>query len=852
MKLLKILTLFILLLLSSGYASNSTDEALHLLVENDVDFAIAKDIQKTTRDKMNLTIYYDNYLGIVDKLLTDKKAQFGILPHDMMLYKKYLERDKTFINKVKMIMPLYDKHIHILVRKDQNITAIKDLKGKRVNTNIGKNSFSLTGEIMKYKHNISWKTSHYKTNIAIEKLLKNEIDAVVLIESKPSKSLSEISKGSLDKLTLLSPELTGDYPVAYLNKRDYSWLNKEVTTNLVSVILASYNYHESKTVKRFNYYTKNITNVVDLITLDIDRLRERGYYLWKNIEPFYYRKVQWPLHSLSKNAIHKDMDRLDSFTNTIGMKFVTIDAGNLAMGSDNPALPADEQPIREYKLNSFHMLTTEVTQKQWLYIMKKNPSFFDAKKLNHHSDLNPVENISFKDAKFFIDTLNSLEGRSNYRLPTEMEWEYAASGDEHNLSHYAWYGANSSHETKPVGLKQPNKWGLYDMLGNVWEWCDSPYTKDYNSDIGQNGFMVLRGGSFINLPANVRNKNRMNNRDTIRRFNNGFRIVYDKNSIAKDNIKYRVQLHDTLSGIAEKFYQDSKRWDIIFYANKSIIGRKPSNIKKGQVLKIPFIRSVAFGKTKSEADRDITENRIKFLSERNMVPFSDPSLPHGGMLNHILEASMDSIGEEDYTINWENDATLFFPYLKEHKFDVGVGWLKPDCSKPNLSKETTARCEFLFSDPIVNKITTFFRIKTKKQKILTVNDLKGKRICRKKGWYVFDLEEQGLIPGKTIHLIQPDSMEKCFNMLLNSEVDYVAATKIVGNQITENMSIDAQIESIEEISTLLSSHFIVHKSNPRADEILDKLSRGMHKLITNGKMQKIKMDHAKNFFYKNQ
>ena len=219
------------------------------------------------------------------------------------------------------------------------------------------------------------------------------------------------------------------------------------------------------------------------------------------------------------------MDRFSDFTNTMGMKFVSINAGDVMIGSSNIELPVDEQPIKKHKLNSFYMLTTEVTQRQWLYVMKENPSFFNSKELKHHSDLNPVDNVSFLDAKKFIDTLNSLEGRSNYRLPTEVEWEYAASDDDHNLTNYAWYKENSSNKTKAVSLKKPNRWGLYDMLGNVWEWCDSHYTKDYNSKAPENNFMILRGGSFVNLPTNVRSKNRMKNRDTIRRFNNGFRIL---------------------------------------------------------------------------------------------------------------------------------------------------------------------------------------------------------------------------------------------------------------------------------------------------------------------------------------
>ncbi|MDQ7084056.1 MAG: SUMF1/EgtB/PvdO family nonheme iron enzyme [Sulfurovum sp.] len=486
-----------------------------------------------------------------------------------------------------------------------------------------------------------------------------------------------------------------------------------------------------------------------------------------------------------------------------------------------------------------------------MQVMKANPSIFNTQKLKHHSDLNPVDNISFSDAQRFVDTLNSLEGRHNYRLPTEIEWEYASGDKEDNLSQSAWYKGNSPHHTSPVSLKKPNKWGLYDMLGNVWEWCNSPYTKEYNSTIADEYFMVLRGGSFMNLPTNVRHQNRMKNMPDIQRVNNGLRIVYDKHAIVQESILYTVQVNDTLSTIADKFYHNPKRWDIIFHFNQEIIGDNPKNIKRNQILNIPLLKRVLFEPSSPEADRNITLNSIKFLSEKKMHPFSDPSLPHGGMLNHILEASMKSINHEDYTLNWEENTTQFFPYLKEGKFDVGVGWLKPNCNQTTLSKATLARCDFLFSDPIINKITTFFKLKTPSNRKLRSRDFKNKRICRKLGWYTFDLEAQGLIPGKYIKLIQPQSMEECFTMLVNGQVDFVASTKILGDSMTKSMGLDTQIDSVEEVSTLLSSHFIVHKSNPRAKEIITKINKGMYNIRSNGKLHKIKMDHTKNFFYQN-
>ena len=132
----------------------------------------------------------------------------------------------------------------------------------------------------------------------------------------------------------------------------------------------------------------------------------------------------------------------------------------------------------------------------------------------------PVEQVSWDDAQEFLAKLNLMEKIDTYRLPTEAEWEYACRagsttrfcfGDkEEKLGEYAWYGDNSEGKTHPVGQKQPNAWGLYDMHGNVWEWCQDwygdypagPVTDPRGPDAGE--YRVLRGGSWDNDTRNLR------------------------------------------------------------------------------------------------------------------------------------------------------------------------------------------------------------------------------------------------------------------------------------------------------------------------------------------------------------
>ena len=157
-----------------------------------------------------------------------------------------------------------------------------------------------------------------------------------------------------------------------------------------------------------------------------------------------------------------------------------------------------------------------VTQSQYEAVMRVNPSHFQG------NPRNPVEKVSYDDAITFCQKLSQITGKT-YRLPTEAEWEYACragtttdycfGNDANQLGDYAWYEDNSQGTTHPVGLKMPNNWGMYDMHGNVHEWCEE---------------VVIRGGSWGSYPAFCRSAFRFNLfRRDYRIFNNGFRVVCD-------------------------------------------------------------------------------------------------------------------------------------------------------------------------------------------------------------------------------------------------------------------------------------------------------------------------------------
>ncbi len=220
------------------------------------------------------------------------------------------------------------------------------------------------------------------------------------------------------------------------------------------------------------------------------------------------------------------------------MEFVLVKGGCYKMGDSFGDGYIDERPVHEVCVNDFYIGRYDVTQGQWKEIMGNNPSEFDL-----CGDNCPVENISWNDAQAFIEKLKQRIGK-NFRLPTEAEWEYAAKSggknekwagvsNESELGKYAWYDADSGGNTHPVGQKKFNGLGLYDMSGNVWEWCQDFYDENYykNSpknnptgpDSGTN--RVLRGGSWFNGAGYTRTEKRLSIIPDYRDGNDGFRLV---------------------------------------------------------------------------------------------------------------------------------------------------------------------------------------------------------------------------------------------------------------------------------------------------------------------------------------
>jgi formylglycine-generating enzyme required for sulfatase activity len=243
-------------------------------------------------------------------------------------------------------------------------------------------------------------------------------------------------------------------------------------------------------------------------------------------------------------------------------EMVFVKGGTFQMGSEDGG--DDEKPIHSVTVSDFYIGKYEVTVKEYLVFSNATNSNFPEwlekgspynvetgtkdyyKKVGYSKNSNdnlPIIGVSWNDAVAYCKWVSKTTGK-NYRLPTEAEWEYAARGGNQSkgykysgsntIDNIAWYGSNSDLKTYPIGQKSSNELGIYDMSGNVWEWCSDWYGSDYyknsssNNPKGANSgtYRVLRGGAWSYEPAYCRIAYRRNYTPTIRYDSIGFRVVF--------------------------------------------------------------------------------------------------------------------------------------------------------------------------------------------------------------------------------------------------------------------------------------------------------------------------------------
>lgn len=234
----------------------------------------------------------------------------------------------------------------------------------------------------------------------------------------------------------------------------------------------------------------------------------------------------------------------------INVQMVYVKGGNFFRGCDDIRYSSkeyeDERPVHRVNITSFNIGKYEITQGQWRKLMGILPeSYIGENYINKDCDDCPVVMVNYEEVQEFIRRLNEKYPGKNYRLPTELEWEYAARGGKYSgkytyagsnkLSTVGWYG-KAKGATHPIGQKEPNELGIYDMSGNVSEWCTDWYDKDYYKGTldatdpkgpATGEMKVVRGGSFFEDASRCRTVFRDHYLPKTRRWDLGFRLATD-------------------------------------------------------------------------------------------------------------------------------------------------------------------------------------------------------------------------------------------------------------------------------------------------------------------------------------
>jgi formylglycine-generating enzyme required for sulfatase activity len=225
------------------------------------------------------------------------------------------------------------------------------------------------------------------------------------------------------------------------------------------------------------------------------------------------------------------------------MAKVLVEGGNFNMGSNLPTALNREKPVHLVKLDGFYIGKTEVTQALFKELMGWNVSYFIC-------DTCPVNNVSWVNVQLFIERLNKATGKV-FHLPTEAQWEYAARGGQqsknhlysgsNNINEVAWYANNAENKSHPVALKKPNELGLYDMTGNLWEFCHDDMSRFFyktsplenpvflkSDNVKQKSMKVIRGSGYEFNASESTITRRDGATNNVRLPDIGFRLVMDK------------------------------------------------------------------------------------------------------------------------------------------------------------------------------------------------------------------------------------------------------------------------------------------------------------------------------------
>ncbi|MFW8635552.1 peptidoglycan-binding protein LysM [Cribrihabitans pelagius] len=318
---------------------------------------------------------------------------------------------------------------------------------------------------------------------------------------------------------------------------------------------------------------------------------------------------------------------------------------------------------------------------------------------------------------------------------------------------------------------------------------------------------------------------------------------------------YTVQKDDSLSVIADRLYKDAGMWSAIHNRNIEKIGPRPGAIRVGMKLSLACLNGLPLGMAdgkqtaatrakavpvKVQPGHAAVRGRINLLTGDDYAPFTSKAAHNGGLITDVVNAAMiKAAPQEGYAIHWVNDwASHFDPLLANALLDAGFPWYRPDCE----TMPEAYRCQnFHFSEPMFETLMLLFAAKDRPFAFEEDADMEGKVLCRPTGYLTFDLEERGRrwITENKITLKQPHKVKECFDMVARGEADAVAVNEFTGRSVMQEHGLEAQFTVLPQPLSVLGIYAVVHKSHPRAQELLAMFNRGLRAIQADGSYQAI-------------
>lgn len=332
--------------------------------------------------------------------------------------------------------------------------------------------------------------------------------------------------------------------------------------------------------------------------------------------------------------------------------------------------------------------------------------------------------------------------------------------------------------------------------------------------------------------------------------------------------QYQVKSGDSLSLIADSLYKNAGYWTAVHQNNIAKIGQSPDNISVGMTLDLLCIDGLPVGleggvevaaaaaqATAPAAAPVIVEGtgarveRINLVTGDDYAPFTDRKLDKGGLIAELVQRAMEEAApSEGFAIHWVNDWDSHLGTLLEQGLvDMSFPWSEPNCAET----PDEYRCQtFLFSESMFEILELVYIDNTRPIKFDTDADMEGKTLCRMSGYSTHELDQGGRnwVKDGKIKLERPAGVDDCFNLLVEGKVDAVMIDEFAGKAVIKEMGMLERIQPLPRPLGIVPLNVLIHKGNPRAEELLGVIDAGLAKLKANGEYQKIVGSHLAQFW----